>query len=153
MAKQHLLEDIVDILERLGKADNIPFNQLYYITKNCADWYYTTVIKTFTTILKRQVADHQTLLVNTARSLKFLEEYTDRQVKLWKVIQNYTNIPDEVTDIHTHFEQFKASLHTKFKYLKQVIAKNTHNLYTNLTLQQAYTSTLGAHVKKIYIPG
>ena len=31
LAKEHLPGDIIDILERLGKADNIPFNQLYYI--------------------------------------------------------------------------------------------------------------------------
>ena len=24
-----------------GETDNIPFNQLYYIVKNCADHYYT----------------------------------------------------------------------------------------------------------------
>ena len=28
LAKQHLPADIIDILECLGKADNIPFNQL-----------------------------------------------------------------------------------------------------------------------------
>ena len=39
LAKEHLPGNIVDILERLGKADNIPFNQLYYIAKNCADHY------------------------------------------------------------------------------------------------------------------
>ena len=38
LAKEHLPGDIVDILERLGKAD-IPFNQLYYIAKNCTDRY------------------------------------------------------------------------------------------------------------------
>ena len=37
LAKEHLPGDIVDILERLGKADNIPFNQLYYIAEDCAD--------------------------------------------------------------------------------------------------------------------
>ena len=41
LAKQHLPVDIIDILECLGKADNIPFNQLYNITENCADRYYT----------------------------------------------------------------------------------------------------------------
>ena len=40
LVKKHLPGDIIDILERLGKADNIPFNQLYYIAKNCADHYY-----------------------------------------------------------------------------------------------------------------
>ena len=37
LAKEHLPVDIIDILERLGKADDIPFNQLYYVAENCAD--------------------------------------------------------------------------------------------------------------------
>ena len=77
LVKEHLQGDIVDILERLGKADNIPFNQLYYIAENCADRYYSKVIKTVVALLKHQFMDRQLLLVNTARSLKFLEEYTD----------------------------------------------------------------------------
>ena len=47
LAKEHLPGDIVDILERLSKADNISFNQLYYIAENCTDCYYSKVIKTF----------------------------------------------------------------------------------------------------------
>ena len=77
LAKQHLPADIIDILECLGKADNIPSNQLYYIAENCADSFYTKVIKTFVAIIKRQFADRQLLLVNTVHSLKFLEEYSD----------------------------------------------------------------------------
>ena len=77
LAKEHLPGDIVDILERLGKADNIPFNQLYYIAKNCVDCYYSKVIETFVAQLKHQVTDRQLLLVNTARSLKFLKDYVD----------------------------------------------------------------------------
>ena len=57
LAKEHLPGDNVDILERLGKADNIPFNQLYYIAENCTDHYYSKVIEIFVTILKRQFAD------------------------------------------------------------------------------------------------
>ena len=30
LAREHLPSDIINILERLRKADNIPFNQLYY---------------------------------------------------------------------------------------------------------------------------
>ena len=45
LAKEHLPSDIIDILERLRKADNIPFNQLYYIAENCADRYYSKVIR------------------------------------------------------------------------------------------------------------
>ena len=79
LAKEHLPADIIDILERLGKADNIPFNQLYYIAKNCTDHYYSKVIETFVALLRCQFADWQLLLVNTTRSLKFLEDYADRQ--------------------------------------------------------------------------
>ena len=57
LAKQHLPANIIDILEHLGKADNIPFNQLYYIMENCTDRYYTKVIETFVFIIKRQFAD------------------------------------------------------------------------------------------------
>ena len=74
LAKQHLPVDIIDILGHLGMADNIPFNQLYYIAENCADRYYSKVIETFISILKHQFADQQLLLVHTACSLKFLEE-------------------------------------------------------------------------------
>ena len=59
--------DIIDILERLGKADHIPHNQLYYIVENCADHYYSKVIETFVVLLKWQFADRQLLLVNTAK--------------------------------------------------------------------------------------
>ena len=52
LAKDHLLGDIIDILERLGKADNIPHNQLYYIAENCVDRYYSKVIETFMLLLK-----------------------------------------------------------------------------------------------------
>ena len=69
LAREHLPSDIIDILERLRKADNIPFNQLYYIAKNCADRYYSKLIKTFVFLIKKQFVDRQTLLVNTACSL------------------------------------------------------------------------------------
>ena len=76
LAKQHLPVDIIDILECLGNADNIPFNQLYYVAENCADRYYMKVKETFVAIIKRQFTDCQLLLVNTACCLKFLEEYS-----------------------------------------------------------------------------
>ena len=89
LAKEHLPADIINILEILGKADNIPFNQLYYIAENCADHYYSKVIKTFFALLKCQFADWQLLLVNTARSLKFLEDYVDCQGQIWKIFQKH----------------------------------------------------------------
>ena len=74
-AKEHLPGDIIDILECLGKADNIPFNQLYSLAEDCADRYYTKVIQTLTHLMKNSFHDGQLVLVNTARALKFLESY------------------------------------------------------------------------------
>ena len=72
-AREHLPQDILEILELLGKVDNIPFNQLYNLAQDCADRYYTKVIKTLTHLLKHNFTDRQRVLVNTARALKFLE--------------------------------------------------------------------------------
>ena len=65
-AKEHLPKDIINILELLGKADNIPFNQLYNLAEDCADRYYTKFIKTLTHLLKNSFHDRQLVLVNSA---------------------------------------------------------------------------------------
>ena len=106
LVKEHLPGDIVDILERLEKADNILFNQLFYIAENCADRFYGKVIETFISILKCQFADHQLLLVNTAQSLKIPEEYTDRQAQIWKIFQKHQTILEDFQDLHLHLEDF-----------------------------------------------
>ena len=74
-AKEHLPKDIITILERLGKVDKTPFNKLYYLAENCVDRYYMNVIKTFVEIVKHSVTDHQIVLINTARALKYLEDF------------------------------------------------------------------------------
>ena len=73
--KEHLPGDIINILEHLGKVDNIPFNQLYSLAEDCADRYYTKVIQTLTCLVKNSFHDRQLILVNKARVLKFLELY------------------------------------------------------------------------------
>ena len=123
LAKEHLPGDIIDILERLGKADHIPHNQLYYIVENCADHYYTKVIETFVALLKWQFADRQLLLVNTARSLKFLEEYADRQVLIWQIFRKHENIPDDIYDLHLHIDDFKTNIKKSLISLKRQPAK------------------------------
>ena len=150
LAKEHLTSGIIDILERLRKADNIPFNQLYYIAENCVDRYYSTVIQTFVSIIKRQFADRQTLLINTARLLKFLEDYTDRKAQIWKILCKYHNLPDEVADLHLHFDTFKSTIETNFKHLKEATSCNVENIQTSLGTQQTYSSTLCSHVNNIY---
>ena len=81
-AKEHLPEDIINILELLGQADNIPFTKLYSLAEDCTDRYYTKVIKTLTQLLKSSFSDRQLVLVNTARALKFLESCGNKQTKL-----------------------------------------------------------------------
>ena len=150
LAKEHLTSDIVDILARLRKVDDIPFNQLCYIAENCADRYYSKVIQTFISLIKRQFTDRQTLLINTAHSLKFLEDYADRQVQILKILHKYHNLLDDVADLHLHFDSFKSSIETNFKYLKEATSHNVQNIQISLGIQQTYSSTLCSHVNNIY---
>ena len=137
----------MDILERLGKADNIPFNQLYYIAENCADHYYSKVIETFVALLKHQFTDRQLLLVNTARSLKFLEEYADQQALIWDIFKRHQTIPD---DIQFHIDDFKTNIEKEFSLLKEATHKNVENFQSSLNLQQTYSAALCFHVNNIY---
>ena len=150
LTKEHLPGNIIDILERLGKADHIPHNQLYYIAENCADCYYSKVIETFMALLKRQFADRQLLLVNTARSLKFLEEYADRQALIWQIFRKHKNIPDDIHNLHLYIDDFKTNIEKEFNFLKEATRKNVENFQTSLNLQQTYSVALCSHVNNIY---
>ena len=127
-AKEHLPKDIINILELLGKADNIPFNQLYNLAEDCVDRYYTKVIKILTQLLKSSFNDRQLVLINTVRALKFLESYVSRQTKLWKVLSKYDRLPD-------HFHDLQTTLQTKFSLLKKATSKNIENLQEAVNLQ------------------
>ena len=142
-AKEHLPKDIINILEFLGKADNIPFNQLYSLAEDCTDRYYTKVINTLTQLLKRSFSDRQLVLVNMARALKFLESYGNRQTKLWKVLSKYDRLPD-------HFYYLQTTLQAEFNLLKKTTSKNIENLHEAVNLQQTYTTSLCSHINFIY---
>ena len=142
-AKEHLPKDIINILELLDKADNIPFNQLYNLAEDCVDRYYTKVIKTLTQLLKSSFHDRQLVLVNTARALKFLESYAARQTKLWKVLSKYDRLLD-------HFHDLQTTLQTKFSLLKKANSKNIENLQESINLQQTYTTSLCSPINSIY---
>ena len=150
LTKEHLPGNMIDILERLGKADHIPHNQLYYIAENCANCYYSKVIETFMALLKRQFTDRQLLLVNTARSLKFLEEYADRYAIIWQIFRKHENIPDDIYDLHLHIDDFKTNIKKEFNFLKEVTCKNVENFQTSLNLQQTYSAALCSHINNIY---
>ena len=112
------------------------------------DRYYSKVIETFTLLLKRQFADRQLLLINTARSLKFLEEYTDRQALIWKIFSKHQNIPDEISDLHLHIDNFKGNIQKEFNFLKEATRKNIKNFQASLS--GTYSVALGSHINNIY---
>ena len=101
-------------------------------------------------LLKWQFADRQLLLVNTARSLKFLDEYTDRQALIWQIFRKHENIPDDISDLHLHIDDFKANIEKEFNFLKEVTRKNIENFQISLNLQQTYSAALCSHVNNIY---
>ena len=143
VAKEHLPGNIIDILSHLGKVDNIPFNQLYSLTEDCADRYYTKVIQMLMHLMKNSFHNRQLVLVNTARVLKFLESYALRQTKLWKVLSKYHNLLD-------HFHDLKTALQTKFDLLKTATSKNVQNLQETVQAQQAYTTVLSGHIAALH---
>ena len=137
-AKEHLLKDIITILERLGKVDNTPFNKLYYLVENCTDHYYTSVIKAFVEIIKRSATDHQIVLVNMARTLKHLKDFGKRQSQLFKVLEKYHLLPDN----------FKY-LQSQFGFLKQATSKNIEHLQQAINVQQTCTATVCMYINSI----
>ena len=101
-------------------------------------------------LLKRQFANRQLLLINTARSLKSLEEYADRQALIWKIFSKHKNIPDDISDLHLHIDDFKSNIQKEFNFLKEATRKNVENFQTSLNLQQTYSVALGSHINNIH---
>ena len=127
----------------MGKADSIPFNQLYNLVEDCTDRYYMKVIKTLTHLLKNSFHDRQLVLVNSARALKFLESYAARQAKLWKVLSKCHSLPD-------HFHDLKTTLQAEFDLLKKATSKKIENIQEAVQSQQAYTTALCSHINSLY---
>ena len=101
-------------------------------------------------LLKQQFADRQLLLINTTRSLKFLEEYADRQALIWKIFSKHQNIPDKISDLHLHIDDFKGNIQKDFNFLKEATHKNIENFQASLSSQQTYSVALDSHINNIY---
>ena len=136
--KDHLPQDIKTILERLGKVENTPFDKLYYLTENCADHYYISIIKTFVKIVKRSTTDRQIILVNTAKALKYLEDFRQRQSQLFTVLEKYHLVPDSL-----------ENLKFQFHFLKEATSRNVENLQHAITVQQSETANLCTYINNI----
>ena len=136
--KNHLPKDIITILERLGKVDNMPFDKLYYLAENCTDHYYASFIKTFIEIIKQSTTDRQIMLVNMARALKYLEDFGQRQLQLFTVLEKYHLLLDSL-----------ENLQSQFSFLKQATSKNVEHLQQAITVQQTYTANLCTYINNI----
>ena len=88
--------------------------------------------------------------MNTARSLKFLEDYGDHQGQIWKIFQKHQTIPDDIQDLHFHIDDFKNGIEKEFAFLKEATHKNIENFQSPLSLQQTYSASLCSHVNNIY---
>ena len=82
--------------------------------------------------------------------MKFLEEYADRQALIWKIFSKHQNIPDEISDLHLHIDDFKGDIQKEFNFLKEVTHKNIENFQASINSQQTYSAALGPHINNIY---
>ena len=137
-AKEHLPKEIITILERLGKVDNTPFNKLYYLAENCADRYYTSVIKTFVEIIECSATDHQIVLFNTARAPKYLEDFSEWQSQLFTVLEKYHLLLDNL-----------ENLQLQLSFLKKATSKNIEHLQQAISVQQNCSATICTYINNI----
>ena len=137
-AKDHLPKDIITILERLGKVDNMLFDKLCYLAENCTDCYYTSVIKTFMEIKKWSATDHQIVLVNSAKALKYLEDFGHGQSQLFTVLEKYHLLLNNL-----------ENLQSQFRFLKQATSKNVEHLQQAINVQQTCTATICTYINNI----
>ena len=82
--------------------------------------------------------------------MKFLEEYADHQAQIWKIFQKHQTVPDDIQDLHFHFNDFKNGIEKEFAFLKEATQKNVENFQSSLNLQQTYSASLYSHVNNIY---
>ena len=82
--------------------------------------------------------------------MKFLEEYANRQALIWKIFSKHQNIPDKISDLHLHIDNFKGNIQKEFNFLKEVTHKNIENFQASLSLQQTYSVVLGSYINNIY---
>ena len=97
-----------------------------------------SVIKTFVKIIKRSATDRKIILVNTARALKYLEDFGQRQLQLFTVLEKYHLVPDSL-----------ENLQSQFSFLKESTSRNIENLQQAITVQQTYTANLCTYINNI----
>ena len=79
------------------------------------------------------------MLVNSAHTLKYLEDYTPRQALLFTVLEKYHQVPDNLDD-----------LKSQYNLLRESTSRNVENLQQAINLQQTYSTALCGHVNVIF---
>ena len=82
--------------------------------------------------------DRQIVLVNTARILKYLEDFGQRQSQLFTVLEKYHLVPDNL-----------ENLQSQFSFLKEATSRNVENLQQAITVQQTYIANLYTDINNI----
>ena len=59
-------------------------------------------------------------------------------------------MPEDIQDLHLHFDDFKNGTEKEFAFLKEATSKNIGNFQTSLNLPQTYSTSLCSHVNNIY---
>ena len=78
------------------------------------------------------------MLVNTARVLKYLEDFGQRQLQLFTVSEKHHLVPDSL-----------ENLQSQFSFLKQATSKNVENIKQAITVQQTYAANLCTYINNI----
>ena len=102
------------------------------------DRYYTSIIKTFIEIIKCSATDCQIVLVNTARALKHIEDFSKWQSQLFTVLEKYHLLPD-------NFE----NLQSQFGFLKKATSKNIEHLQQAISVKQNCAATICTCINNI----
>ena len=61
-----------------------------------------------------------------------------------------SKIPEDIQDLHSHFDDFKNGIEKELAFLKEATSKNVGNFQSSLNLQQTYSESLCSHVNNIY---
>ena len=89
-------------------------------------------------IIKQSATDRQIVLLNTARALKYLEDFGQRQSQLFTVLEKYHLLLDNL-----------ENLQSQFGFLKQATSKNVKHLQQAINVQQTCTATTCTHINSI----
>ena len=88
--------------------------------------------------MKHSATDCQIVLINTARALKYLEDFGEQQSQLFTGLEKYHLLPN-------YFE----NLQSQFGFLKKATSKNIEHLQQAISVQQNCSATICIYINKI----